>query len=390
MSTWDKFQFSLLFRSEAVRDELLNIEAYRLSLSKLHLPSDWRSDLQHLHIVRSVHGTTAIEGNPLTEDQIARQLSDPRRRRANDQVHRQIANAEAAFQWIEKQFATPRPIQIEDIRSMHRLLTQGSDEGDNEPGKMRTSGHNVTVGSPQLGGVHRPPPGGMAVSELTLQFVRFINSRKFEAENIVVRALVAHFYFVTLHPFGDGNGRTTRCIEAAILYAGGYNIHGFYSLSNFFYRNRDDYFRHLQEARTRHGYDLTEFLRFGLRGFREELERINTYVRNRTHRLHYREMIRRCREKKVGPRRRLLNEREAAVLHRLLDLTAPPDPFSDDPAQEATLDDVGLIFRELYHDKTQQTVNREFYRLSQLGFIRYERRGDQWQVLLRFEAIEQH
>ena len=101
-------------------------------------------------------------------------------------------------------------------------------------------------------------------------------------------------------------------------------------------------------------------------------------------------MIRRCREKKVGPRRRLLNEREAAILHRLLDLTAPPDPFSDDPAQEATLDDLGLIFRELYRYKTQQTVNREFYRLSQLGFIRYERRGDQWQVLLRFEAIEHH
>ena|ERR1700677_4978786 len=177
MTDWASFKCEIRFDAESLRNELISIEAHRLSINQLFLPQDWKKDLQKLYIVRAVHGTTAIEGNPLST---------------------------------------------------------------------------------------------------------------------VVQALLAHFYFVTLHPFGNGNGRTTRCIEAAILFSGGYNTHGFYSLSNYFYRHRDQYFRMLQEARTRHRYNLTEFIRFGVTGFREELERINSYIRNRTHRLQYRELIRRC------------------------------------------------------------------------------------------------
>ena len=73
-------------------------------------------------------------------------------------------------------------------------------------------------------------------------------SRK-TSDNELIRALLAHFFLVTVHPFGDGNGRVSRVVEAAILYEGGYNVHGFYGLSNYFYRNGDEYKRRLQECR---------------------------------------------------------------------------------------------------------------------------------------------
>lgn len=390
---WPSFRFGLRFDRDRLRDGIIDIEAHRLSLGKLILPQHWREDLQKLHIVRSVHGTTAIEGNPLTEDQVSRELSDGWRRARTDQMHRQTRNAAAAFQWVEQQFQGPRPIQLSDILTIHRLLTTGSDEGDNVPGRLRQSGHNVTVGSPLLGGIHHPPPGGARTAQLLNAFVEFVNSALFKAENAVVQALVAHFYFVTLHPFGNGNGRATRCIEAAILYAGGYNTYGFYSLSNYFYRNRDAYFRTLQETRTRYAYDLTAFLRFGLGGFREELERISAYVRHRTHRLQYRDLIRRCSERRVGPRRRLLNEREAKVLHRLLDLSRPTDPFADVPAREVTLHrDFGNILWSIYTDRTERTMLREITRLRELGFIKFERTVDtsDWRLLIDFEAIAKY
>jgi Fic family protein len=392
MPNWDAFDFTLHFSSSLLQEDLINIEAYRLSLHRLHLPPEWRQELQKLYIVRAVHGTTAIEGNPLSEQEVSKQLAKGGSAGAKDQVHQQTKNAADAFAWIEQHFAAPRALLLEDLLAIHRLITTGSDEHENTPGRFRESGHNVTVGSPQLGGVHHPPPGGEPTKRLVLKFLEFVNSRQFKALPAVVQALIAHFYFVTVHPFGNGNGRTTRCVEAAILHGSGYNTYGFYSLSNYFYRNRDEYFRKLQETRTRHRYDLTDFLQFGLKGFREELERINSYVRNRTHRLHYREMIRRCLEKKIGKRRRLLNEREARLLHAVLDASEPADPFSNEPAKEATWKELRPMLGSLYSGKTYRTISREVMRLDELGFLTVTNEGSAGDLLLRirFDAIEKY
>ena len=102
-------------------------------------------------------------------------------------------------------------------------------------------------------------------------FVAFINSGRLRHEHPVIRALLAHFFLVTIHPFGDGNGRVSRLVEAAILYQGGYNVPGFYGLSNYFYRNRDEYIRSLQECRRTQPFDVTSFVSFGLVGFAAEL-----------------------------------------------------------------------------------------------------------------------
>lgn len=392
MQNWSSFKFELRFDAARLQRDIIKIEAYRLSLNQLYLPREWRDDLQKLYITRAVHGTTAIEGNPLNEAQVALQLERPKPAAKLDEVHRQTANAEQAFRWIEQEFARPRPFVINDVTGIHRMLTTGSDEHDHVPGQIRKSGHNVTVGSLELGGVHRAPPGGAAIDRLTKQFLSFVNSAAFRRENVAVKALAAHFYYVTLHPFGNGNGRTTRCIEAAILHAGGYNTYGFYSLSNYFYRNRDQYFRTLQATRTKHCFDLTEFILFGLRGFREELERINAYVRNRTHRLHYRELIRKCSGQIVGKRRRLLNDREARLLHWMLDKSAPRDPLSDEPARELALKDFFDLQESLYSGKSYRTLVRELLRLAQLDFILIEGENgpSDWRVRINFEAIRRY
>lgn len=392
MENWDSFNFRLDFAAETLQEELNQIEAYRLSLNRLILPQEWKQDLQRLFIIRTVHGTTAIEGNPLSEKDVELQLTSRGKARYGDQVHRQTANAEKAFRWVESHFAKNRRVTLADLLTIHETITRGSDEGDNVPGRLRESGHQVTVGSPLLGGVHRAPPGGKAIRSLVEQFLEFINSRQFGSQPIVIQALVAHFYFVTLHPFGNGNGRTTRCLEAAILHGGGYNTYGFYSLSNYFYRNRDDYFRLLQETRTKHRYDLTTFLRFGLRGFLEELERINAYVRNRIHRLQYRELIRRGTEQRVGKRRLLLNDREARLLHAILDASEPRDPFSEDPSGETSLREVESTVGVLYRNRTARTLARDLERLEDLGFVHIQRHESSanWRLAVNFAAIGEY
>ena len=98
------------------------------------------------------------------------------------------------------------------------------------------------------------------------------------ARGIRFRALFAHFFLVTIHPFGDGNGRVSRLVEAGILFRSKYNVHGFYGLSNYFYRHGAEYKSLLQKSRRSQPFDLSEFVAFGIRGFRAELKGINNFI----------------------------------------------------------------------------------------------------------------
>ena len=126
-----------------------------------------------------------------------------------------------------------------------------------------------------------------------------------------------------------------------------------------------------------------------MRGFREELEKVNAYVRNRTHRLQYRDLIRRCTGKRIGKRRRLLNERESKLLHHILDTTEPTDPFSNDPARETSWDELLPFLDSLYAGKTERTIVRELVRLQELSFLRFEEDAetDERGIVINFEAI---
>ena len=150
MPDWKAVRFDLKFDHDKLRDVLVNIEAYRLSLNRLLLPQAWKNDLQKLYIVRAVHGTTAIEGNALSEEEVSRQITEGKGNGRRNQIHQQTENALEAFAWVVKEFSQPpRNIRLNDIRTIHELITSGSDERDNVPGTLRRSGHNVTVGSPE-------------------------------------------------------------------------------------------------------------------------------------------------------------------------------------------------------------------------------------------------
>ena len=221
-----------------------------------------------------------------------------------------------------------------------------------------------------------------------------MNSPQLKNEHPVVKALLAHFFLVTIHPFGDGNGRVSRLVEAAILYEGGYNIHGFYGLSNYFYRNGDEYKRRLQECRRQQPFDLAPFVAFGLRGFEAELEGINNFIKTKLNRLVYRDTITSALAQRVSKRRRLLNVREYQLLAFLLEETEPQDPFSEDPSEKIRLSDLvnSPYVRSAYHDVTNRTFRRELTRLAELGFIVFEHlpESGEYTVEIDFGVIEKN
>ena len=87
----------------------------------------------------------------------------------------------------------------------------------------------------------------------------------------ILRAAIAHLYVVSIHPFGDGNGRTSRAVESFMLCRAGIHAFGFYSLANFYYQHRDEYIRALSAARFTSDGDLTDFVLFAVQGLASEL-----------------------------------------------------------------------------------------------------------------------
>ena len=387
---WSRFSFNYRLQLSGMMAFLVRIEGRKEAAMSLLLPSEWKEQLDVLNRIRTVHGSTALEGNTLSESQIADFLGGKAGLDSEGREFRQILNADTAQNWVRSRFGPDRPpISVQDILHMHALITRLSDEADNVPGGLRT--HGVQVGTVEFGGVHLGAPRE-DLPRLMSQFVEFVNSRRLRSEHPVVRALLAHFFLVTIHPFGDGNGRVSRLVEAAILYEGGYNVYGFYGLSNYFYRNGDEYKRRLQECRRVQPFDLSSFVGFGLRGFEAELRGINRFIKTKLNRLVYRDTLNRGLTMRVSQRRHLLNVREYSLLSFLLAETEPTDPFAKHPSTRIRVTDLvnSPYVRGAYRDVTTRTFIREIRRLAELGFITLDDdagSGHQF-VGINFNAIE--
>ncbi len=371
----------------------MQIEAYKEAALNLVLPPDWRTWLDRLNRIRALHGTTALEGNPLSEEEVAQQVdlidssNGAQTHATKEQL--QIRNAGLAQQWVRQRFAENcAPLRAYDLLYMHQLLTEQSDENNNIPGQFRD--FSVVVGTKGLGGVHRGAPHRQ-LPKLMEEYVQFIESGRFHNENAVIHALVAHFFLVTIHPFGDGNGRVSRLVEAGILFKKGYNVHGFYGLSNYFYRNQDKYKMLLQLSRRQYPFDLSSFIKFGIEGFAQELKGINNFTKTKLNRVVYRTMLVKAFHQRVGERRRLINTREYSLLDFLISETEPNDPFSDEPSKKISLSELreSKYIEQLYHNVTHRTFVRELLRLNSKEFIRFKRDNEakDWILELNFEAI---
>ena len=391
---WQRFRFKYRLRLDDLTPALIQIEAYKEAAFNLVLPAAWQAQLDQLNRVRAIHGTTAIEGNPLSEAEVREHMdslrsnSAPSRNQSREQ--RQVTNAGMAQDWVRDRFSqTSHPVRRSDILHMHRLLTKGSDETGNIPGQLRA--HSVVVGTEALGGVHRGAPS-QHLPRLVEEFEEFVNSRQFMAQHPVVRALVAHFFLVTIHPFGDGNGRVSRLVEAGILFQGGYNVFGFYGLSNYFYRNGDEYKRLLQQSRQVEPFDLNAFVTFGLEGFAAELKGINNFIKTKLNRIVYRDTLVRAFNRREGVRRRVINQREYSLLQFLLQETEPVDPFADEPSKRIEFSDLiqSQYIRAVYGNVSTRTFRRELIRLAEKGFIKFSGQGSELIVELDVSAIERY
>src|SRR5436190_3016620 len=225
----------------------------------------WVPALQRDSRSRNVHASTAIEGNPLTLEQV-RALEEGRELAAPaDRAQREVLNYLAALRHIEKHSAK-KTITQTDVLGLHRMLADKvMDQGDS--GKYRTIA--VRVGN------YRPPAASL-VSGLMFELLSWWNAES-AALSPVLTSAILHYRFEAIHPFADGNGRTGRALALWELYRRGFDTHHIFSVDEFYWEDRPRYYAALDAVR-REGEDLSGWLEYAAEGLQLTLERVWTRV----------------------------------------------------------------------------------------------------------------
>ena len=226
--------------------------------------------------MRGALATTAIEGNTLSEDE-AQRVADGTLRLppSKEYLAQEIRNVLAAFQTIRDEVfdhdGAPHadvPITVEQIKRWNRQILADLDVDDDVvPGEIRT--HSVVVGG------YRGAPA-QDCEHLLQRLCAWLNSSGFRDDDerlraplAIVKAAFAHLYLAWIHPFGDGNGRTTRLLEHQILLSAGFAMPTTQLLSNHYNATRGAYYRQLDLA-SKTGSPL-RFLHYAVEGLVDEL-----------------------------------------------------------------------------------------------------------------------
>lgn len=228
----------------------------------------WIPALQKDTRTRNGHASTAIEGNPLTLEQV-RALEEGRELVASDaRSSREVLNYFAGLRYVEKH-AKKKTIRHEDLFELHRILADRvMDQG--MAGSYRTI--QVRVGK-------HFPPAAADVSGLMFELLEWWNKRSTGLSPVLSSAIL-HYQFEHIHPFADGNGRTGRALALWELYRRGFDSHHIFSVDEFYWEDRPGYYAALDAVRVA-GEDLTGWLEYSAVGVRQTLE--NVWLRVQTY-----------------------------------------------------------------------------------------------------------
>lgn len=186
------------------------------------LTGDALAKIRKFFRIKNIYHSNAIEGNSLdvgeTRQVVEQGLTITGKPLKDQAEAKNLSEALDLLESLASQSDTP--ITEADIRQLHFLILKGID--DDNAGKYRT----VPV---EIGGSEFTPPGPERVSAQMHEFGQWLSSatsQKYElgSKLAILAAAAAHTWFVTIHPFIDGNGRVARLLMNLMLMRAGHPI----------------------------------------------------------------------------------------------------------------------------------------------------------------------
>ncbi len=214
-----------------------------------------------MHITKEATTSSKIEGTQTSFEEafIDETLVDPERRDDWQEVNNYIRAINFAIKELES-----LPISERLIKRVHAILLEGARGKQKLPGQFRKSQN--WIGS-NLNQAVFIPPIHTKVPALMSDLERLINAEALDDKIVVphlIRIAIIHYQFETIHPFLDGNGRIGRLLITLYLMDKNILKKPTLYLSEYFEKNRRDYYDMLTAVRKRN--ELTEWVKFFLHG----------------------------------------------------------------------------------------------------------------------------
>lgn len=255
--------------SNAITAGLTAIERARGFLEAATISEEWTRRMSQRALLLEAHHTTHIEGTHLTIEQAERLWSGENVVEARPDDVRELLNYREAFNLVSEYLHGGEPVTEGLIREIHKRLVEGVRGGSGGPGSYRTI-QNFVANSTTREIVYTPP-SPIEVPSLMQELVAWL--REEMGIHPVLVAGIAQFQLVHIHPFVDGNGRTSRLLSTLCLYRSGYDFKRLFTISEFYDRDRSRFYRALQSVRE-HGMDLTGWLEFFVEGLATQLTEV--------------------------------------------------------------------------------------------------------------------
>lgn len=220
----------------------------------------------------SAYASTSIEGNPLPLTEVKKILkSTPAYIRDSE---KEVLNYNQALQDLNKQLSEKKvTFSLNLILKTQKQVIEGLLPRF-EVGLRQKP---VVVNDPKTGQVVYLPPDIQDVKPLLDELISYINTNKNTIDPLILAGLF-HKQIVIIHPFMDGNGRTTRLMTKVLLAAMGLNTFNLFSFENYYNQNVTKYFQTVGEFGNY--YDLmdkitfTNWLEYFTEGIIDELLRV--------------------------------------------------------------------------------------------------------------------
>ena len=200
---------------------------YRLKLERIDKLKAWLdefipfdstlvAELKKLYDVRFTYNSNAIEGNTLTQSETELVLTKGITVGGKTlDEHLEVIGHKEAIDYIENLAQRDTEINEWEIKQIHNLILRKINPEE--------AGHYRTLDVMAAGTNYRYPPHYL-LSQLMGDFAIWLNSESALRLHPVEYATIAHYRFVSIHPFRDGNGRSARLLMNLLLIRAGYPI----------------------------------------------------------------------------------------------------------------------------------------------------------------------
>ena len=239
-----------LFLTEEIKEKLRSVNGLYASITGEHKAAE-------VILLDAYHSAT-IEGARTTVENVRRSFDFPKTK--DDKM---VVNTVKAMN-----YAYEKAIDINNIRELWEIITKNVCENEQLAGKEFRSGM-VYVGN--AASIVHVPASPEQIEPLIIDMFEFLESSDLD---IWIKAAVMHFYFVYIHPYCDGNGRTVRILTQSFLYHHGFDKIRYVAFSRAINDDLSGYYTALRDseyvyANGRSWMDATPFVSY----FLETLER---------------------------------------------------------------------------------------------------------------------